>query len=94
MNEVITMKRFIVGCAVAASTLAVGAGAAGAGVPAVKGCVGESVRVATKALHPYGRNFVTGVTPRSDFGSFGAAVQIFQAGGIPDDLYPSTCNDV
>ena len=94
MNGVVTMKKFLVGCVAAASTLVVGVGAAGAGTPAVKGCVGESVRVATKAFHPYGKNFVSGVTPRNDSGSFGSAVQVFQAGGIADDLYPNTCNDV
>jgi hypothetical protein len=87
------MKRIVVGCFVAAAGMLIGTGAASAGQPAVQGCVGASVSANARALQPYGRNFVSTITPRNDFGSLGDAVQIVQAGGLPDELYANTCND-
>lgn len=86
------MRKLIVLCAVATAAVGVG-GTAGAATPTVRGCVGESVSAAAEAFQPYGRNFISTVAPRNDFGSLGDAVQAFQAGEVPDEVYPNTCND-
>ena len=44
-----------------------------------------------RRLHPYGR-FISSVAPRNDFGTLGDAVHAVQAGLVPDELYPNTCN--
>jgi hypothetical protein len=88
------MKKIIISCALAASAIAVSAGTASAGKPAVQGCVGESVSANAKTFQPYGKNFISTIAPRNDFGSVGDAVQVVQAGGVPDVAYPNTCNDI
>jgi hypothetical protein len=67
-------------------------GPASAGPPATHGCVGASVSANAQAMHPYGQ-FISQVAPRSEFGSVGDAVQLVQAGAIPDSVYWNTCND-
>jgi hypothetical protein len=86
------MKKIIMSCALAVSAIAIGTGTVSAGAPAVKGCVGESISANAKLLQPYGKNFVSTVAPRNDFGTLGDALQVLQAGGIPDEAYPNTCN--
>jgi hypothetical protein len=72
--------------------MSLGVGAAGAATPAVKGCVGASVSAAADAFHPYGRNFVSTITPRNEFGSLADGLHALQAGDVDDALYPNTCN--
>jgi Na+/H+-dicarboxylate symporter len=87
------MKKIIISCALAASAIAVGAGTVSAGKPAVQGCLGESVSANAKDFQPYGYNFISQVTPENGFGKgLGNAVQAVQAGLLPDDEYPNTCN--
>ena len=86
------MKKFMVGFALAvAAALTAVAVPAGAGTPAKQGCVGESISVNAKAPGPYGA-FVSGITPRNDFGSLADGLHLVQAGLAPDDIYWNTCN--
>jgi hypothetical protein len=86
------MRRFVVFAAMAGvAVVAVGAGTAAAAQPTSPGCVGASVSANAVALHPYGR-FVSGIAPRNDFGTVGDAVHAVQAGQIPDEVYPNSCN--
>ena len=86
------MKRSIL-CVALMSTavITLATGTASAAQPTTPSCVGESVSANAKALHPYG-SFLSSVAPRNDFGSLGDAVHAVQAGLVPDDLYPNTCN--
>jgi hypothetical protein len=86
------MKRFLIGCAVAAAMVTVGMGSASAGQPAVQGCVGESVMLHARFQQPYGQTVINPNAPRNPFGSIGDAVQLIQAGQVPNFIYYNTCN--
>ena len=86
------MRRSILSVAlISTAVITFGAGTASAAQPTTRGCVGESVSANAKALHPYG-SFISSVAPRNDFGTLGDAVHAVQAGLVPDELYPNTCN--
>lgn len=75
------------GVAVASSLFALPAAAA---EPANQACVGESV-----SLHAgpgYGQGVVSFVR-YPDWPGLGDGLQALQAGLVPDDLLPNTCND-
>jgi hypothetical protein len=82
------MKKLMIGCLIAATAASVGVGSASAAEPAVQGCVGESVSSNAKAPGPYGA-FISSVAMH---GGIGGDVQVVQAGLVPDDVYPNTCN--
>ena len=86
------MKRSILCVAlISTAVITLATGTASAAQPTTPGCVGESVSANAKALHPYG-GFISSVAPRNDFGTLADAVHAVQAGLVPDDLYPNTCN--
>ena len=89
------MKWILKTAAIAAgSTLVVlgSATAAGAGQPAVKGCVGSTISAAAHAIQPYGQ-FVKGFAqdPLSHPG-VSDNVHTLAAGGYTDAEFPNTCN--
>ena len=83
------MKKFVIGCSIAATAIGFGVGSASAAQPVVQGCVGESVSANAMAPGPYG-GFINGIAKH---GGIGGDVQQVQAGLIPDDAYWNTCND-
>jgi hypothetical protein len=86
------MRKSILSVAlISTAVITFGAGNASAARPTTPGCVGESVSANAKALHPYG-GFISSVAPRNAFGTLGDAVHAVQAGLVPDELYPNTCN--
>ena len=86
------MRKSILGVALmSTAVITLGAGTASAAQPTSPSCVGESVSSNAQALHPYG-SFISSVAPRNDFGTLGDAVHAVQAGLVPDELYPNTCN--
>jgi hypothetical protein len=86
------MRKLLVGVAVAGALLGIGAGTASAAQPTVNGCMGQSVSANAQVLHPYGQVVLAPNAPRNDFGSIGDAVQAIQAGAVPDEVFPNTCN--
>jgi hypothetical protein len=88
--------------AVAVSGLAVGlvvgtAGVAGAGEPANHACVGESFS-ALATDQPFPGAFGSGVQgfaqdPTLPPPGLGDGLQAVQAGLVPDEVVPNTCND-
>jgi hypothetical protein len=74
------------------AALGLNTGVAGASQPANQACVGESLSaLASDQPSPGTFGQVT-----SDFaqdpGPHGQDIQAFQAGAVPDDLVPNTCN--
>jgi hypothetical protein len=90
------MKRIIIGSAVAVCAFSFGMGAASAATPAVQGCVGSSVSPlasssSSAAPGAYGQAIV-GFVKTSATPGLGADVQALQAGVVPDEIVPNTCN--
>ena len=85
------MRKFIVCTTLAGAAVLAFGTTASAGQPTSPGCVGASVSVNARAIHPYGA-FISDIAPRNDFGSVGDAVHAVQAGQVPDDAYWNTCN--
>jgi hypothetical protein len=88
------MKRlFIVFSISLLAALGLNTGAAGAIEPANQACVGESLSVlASNQLDP--GTFGEQTTFFAQLpGPHGANIQAFQAGVVPDDVVPNTCND-
>ena len=93
-------NRAIVRAAVAtglAAGVVLGSGSiAGAGTPASQACVGESLSaLATTQPFPgaFGqgvRGFAQDPTTRPGLGD---GIQALQAGSVPDDVVPNTCNN-
>jgi len=77
-------------------TLASGSGA-GAGEPANQACVGESLS-ALATTQPFPGAFGAAVVgfaqdPNLPPPGLGDGIQALQAGLVPDDVVPNTCND-
>ena len=82
---------------VAAGLIAAVAGPASAATPANQACVGVSLSALAKPPQPSPGSFGAAVVgfaqdPLTAPG-LGDAIQVAQAGGIPDDVVPNTCND-
>jgi hypothetical protein len=91
------MKRFLVITSVAtAATLGLASAVADAGEPASKGCYGESIS-ALASSQPFPGAFgaaVVGFAQAPDGRpGLGDGVQALQAGLVPDDVVPNSCND-
>lgn len=86
------MKKMLAGAVVAGALLGIGGGTASAAKPVVHGCMGESVSANAHALHPYGQVVLDPNAPRNPFGTVADAVHLVQAGQVPDDVFPNTCN--
>ena len=86
------MKRVVVVGTLVAALIGIGAGTASAAQPVVRGCMGQSVSANAHALHPYGQVVLKPNAPSNPFGTIGDAVHAVQAGQVPDDVFPNTCN--
>jgi hypothetical protein len=88
--------RLGVGTAVVAAALAMGVGAAGAAEPNNQGCVGESLSVLASnqpAPGAFGQAVVGFAQAPVGQPGLGDAIQAFQAGVVPDNIVPNTCNN-
>lgn len=88
------MRRLLVVVPVSlVATLGLTAGAAGAGQPANQACVGESLSTLASD-QPFPGAFGEATMGFAQLpGPHGANIQAFQAGVVPDDIVPNTCND-
>ena len=91
------MKRFIVFGSVvfAFGVLGGGVGVAGAAEPSNQACVGESLSVLASNQPAPGAfgGAVSGFAQAPDGFGLGNALQALQAGVVPDEIVPNTCND-
>jgi hypothetical protein len=85
------VRKLIVSIVVVGAGLSAMGSVAGAGEPAKRGCVGESISANARADVPYGA-FLAGITPRNEFGTVADGLHFVQAGVAPDEIYPNTCN--
>ena len=90
------IKKLLISGGVACATLASVAGVVDAGTPAPPGCYGESLS-ALASSQPFPGAFGAAVrgfaqAPDGKRG-LGDGVQLLQAGLVPDDVVPNTCND-
>ena len=90
------MKRMLIGCGVAVGAFSFGIGAASAATPAVQGCYGASISPLASASSPaapgsFG-HAVVGFVRTSPVPGLGSDVQELQAGNVPDEVVPNTCN--
>jgi hypothetical protein len=74
---------------VSAVVLSVSGGHALAAKPANHACLGQSVSVNAKAMHPYGAL----VSDSAKLGGVGGIVQGILAGQVSDADYPNSCTD-
>jgi hypothetical protein len=90
------MSKFVVSIALCVGLLGAGAAAtASAAQPVSQGCVGDTVTAAAHAVHPYG-SAVSGFahdTSNGNRAGVGDDLQALQAGQVPDEVFPNTCND-
>jgi hypothetical protein len=82
---------------VAAGLIAAVAAPASAATPANQACVGESLS-ALASNQPSNGSFGAAVkgfaqAPNTPHPGLGDAIQLFQAGGVPDAVVPNTCNN-
>jgi hypothetical protein len=91
-----TMKRMIVSVVFAFGLLAGGVGVAGAAEPNNQACVGESLSVLA-SNQPAPGAFGQAVVGFAQFPvgqpGLGDAIQALQAGVVPDNIVPNTCNN-
>jgi hypothetical protein len=74
------------------AALGLNTGVAGAGPPANDACVGESLS-ALATDQPFPGAFGQATTDFAQLpGPHGQNIQAFQAGDVPDDVVPNTCN--
>jgi hypothetical protein len=86
------MKRFFVVLAISLlAAVGLNTGVAGAGEPANQACVGESL--SALAIGSQGAFGEGTVFFAQQPGPHGDNIQAFQAGVVPDDVVPNTCND-
>lgn len=88
------MKRFFIVLSISLlAALGLNSGVAGASKPANQACVGESLSALASTQPDPG---VFGQITRSfaqEPGPHGFNIQAFQAGVVPDEVVPNTCND-
>jgi len=90
------MKRILIGCGVAVCAFCFGIGAASAATPAVQGCYGSTISPlasssSSAAPGSFGHG-VVGFVRTSPVPGLGSDVQALQAGQVPDEIVPNTCN--
>lgn len=91
------MKRFLAMSAVTLAVVAASAGAAGAAEPATHACVGESLSaLASNQPAPgiFGAAVVGFAQDPASPPGLGDGIQALQAGLVPDEVVPNTCNDI
>jgi hypothetical protein len=89
------MKRlFIVFSISILAALGLNTGVAGASEPANQACVGESLStLAIGSQGAFGAGVVFFAQDPSTATGLGDNIQFFQAGVVPDEVVPNTCND-
>ena len=88
------MKRLFLVLAVSLlAVLGLNTGVAGAGPPANDACVGESLS-ALATTQPFAGAFGQGTSNFAQLpGPHGQNIQALQAGVVPDEVVPNTCNE-
>ena len=96
-NAVRRTARAVTAAAIVAGSVVISVGAAGAATPVTKGCVGSTVSGLAAAARdsgiPYGqlvRSFAQ--DPNTAHPGLGDGIQLLQAGLVPDEIVPNTCN--
>jgi hypothetical protein len=88
--------RAVTAAAIVAGSLVIGAGAAGAATPVSQGCVGSTVSNLSAVAHdagiPYGQLIVGFAQDPFSRPGLGDGIQQLQAGLVPDEVVPNTCN--
>jgi hypothetical protein len=97
MNLNKAVHRAIVAVGVSAGITLGSSGVAGAGEPVDQACVGESLS-ALATTQPFPGAFGAGVVgfaqdPNLPPPGLGDGIQALQAGVVPDEAVPNTCND-
>jgi peptidoglycan hydrolase-like protein with peptidoglycan-binding domain len=90
------MKRLLVATSAAVAVVTSAAGVADAGPPANQGCYGESISALASNQPAPGAfgDAVVGFAQEPDSRpGVGDGVQLLQAGLVPDEVVPNTCND-
>jgi peptidoglycan hydrolase-like protein with peptidoglycan-binding domain len=90
------MKRLLVATSAAVAVVASAAGLADAGPPANQGCYGESISALARnqaAPGAFGHAVVGFAQDPGSRPGLGDGVQLLQAGLVPDEVVPNTCND-
>jgi hypothetical protein len=90
------MKRLFVATSAAVAVVVTAAGVADAGPPANQGCYGESISALASnqpAPGAFGAAVVGFAQAPDDRPGLGDGVQLVQAGLVPDEVVPNTCND-
>ena len=86
------MKRFYVLSVTVLAVLGLSTGVAAAGQPANQACLGQTdSALATSQEFP--GQFGQGVVSFAQPGGLGGGIQQLQAGFVPDEVVPNTCND-
>lgn len=92
-------RKFAVAVATGALIGTIGvAGVADAGEPANQACIGDLFKKENR-LNPDGNGVgevVVGFAQgphQGGFGTFGGSINAIQAGAVPDEVFPNTCND-
>jgi hypothetical protein len=89
------MSKLIVSVALSIGLVGAGVATASAARPVSQACVGGTVSGGAHAVHPYGAaisGFAHDSAPDNHVG-VGDDVQALQAGQVPDEVFPNTCND-
>jgi hypothetical protein len=97
MNVNKAVRRVAVAAGVVAGVVVGSGGVAGAGEPVDQACVGESLS-ALATTQPFPGAFGAGVVgfaqdPNLPPPGLGDGIQALQAGVVPDEVVPNTCND-
>jgi hypothetical protein len=89
--------RAVIGATMVAGSVVISAGAVGAATPATRGCVGSTLSAAAADAHSQGiplgliiRDFAQ--DPNTAHVGLGDDIQVLQAGFVPDEIVPNTCN--
>lgn len=89
------MKRLLIVMPVSLlAVLGLSTGVAGAAKPANQACVGESLSaLAIQSAGAFGAGVVGFAQDPDSPPGLGDGIQAFQAGLVPDEVVPNTCND-
>jgi hypothetical protein len=88
------LKRLIVLSISLLAALGLTTGVAGAAEPADQACVGESLSaLAEGSQGAFGAGIVGFAQEPESQPGIGDGIQVLQAGLVPDDAVPNTCND-
>jgi hypothetical protein len=89
-------RLFVVASATGIAVGGIASGGVDAGAPANQGCYGESISALARnqpAPGAFGAGVVGFAQAQDDRPGLGEGVQALQAGLVPDQAVPNTCND-